>query len=209
MSIKTFAKIISILFHPLLMETYGMLMTLSFTYLCIYPLNMKLYLIGGVCLCTVVIPGVIIIIMVKAGMTGDMELTNRHERVLPYLVFISANMACLFYLLRMQMPFWLLSMFMGICVSLFAALCINFVWKISIHALGTGALMGAIMGVARAQALNPHWLLVAVIMAAGLVGTARIALDKHTPMQVYAGFLVGLACTLAASFTSFTYLLIR
>ena len=205
---KLFANIISIAFHPLLMVTYGMLMALSFTYLSIYPFVLKLHLLGGVFLCTVAAPGTIILLMIKSKMTDDMELTNRRGRTTPYLLFIASNMACLFYLFKMQLPFWVLSMFMGICIALFVALCINFVWKISIHTLGAGGLFGAVAGIARAQAANPYWLLIAVLMVAGLVGASRIILRKHTPMQVYAGFLLGFACTFAASFTNFIYLII-
>jgi membrane-associated phospholipid phosphatase len=205
---KLFANIVSIVFHPLLMVTYGMLLALSFTYLGVYPLSLKLYLMAGVFLCTVVVPGLIIALMIKSGAADDMELTNRRERLMPYLLFITSNIVCLFYLLKMQLPYWLLSMFLGVCVALFAALCINFVWKISIHALGVGGLLGAIMGIARMQMMNPYGLLMAVLIAAGLVGTARIILNKHTPMQVYAGFLLGLASTLGVSLTRFIYLLI-
>jgi membrane-associated phospholipid phosphatase len=205
---KRFANIISIVFHPLLMVTYGMLLALNFTYLAIYPLALKLSLTGSIFFCTVAAPGSIITLMIKSGVTDDMELTNRRKRVIPYLLFIVSNVACLFYLYKMQLPFWILSMFMGVCVSLIAALCINFVWKISIHALGVGGLLGSIMGVARIQMTNPYELLILVVIIAGLVGTARIILEKHTPMQVYTGFLLGLICTFGASFTNYIYLLI-
>jgi membrane-associated phospholipid phosphatase len=205
---KRFANIISILFHPLLMVTYGMWLALSFTYLAFYPLALKCYLMGGVVLCTVLVPGLIITLMIKSGMAEDMELTDRRQRVMPYLIFITANMACLFYLYKMQLPFWLLSMFMGVCISLVVALCINFAWKISIHALGVGGLFGAIMGIARMQMMNPYWLFMIVLIAAGLVGTARIILNKHTPMQIYSGFVLGFICTFGASFMNFIYLLI-
>jgi membrane-associated phospholipid phosphatase len=203
---KLFANIISTVFHPLLMVMYGMLLALSFTYLGIYSLELKMYLMIGVGLCTIIVPGLIIILMIKGGMAGDLELTNRRERVIPYLIFIASNMTCLLYLFKMQLPFWILAMFAGTCLSLFAALCINFAWKISIHTLGAGSLLGAIVGVARIQELNPCLLLIVVLIAAGLVATARMILDKHTPMQVYAGFLLGFVCTLAASFTSLTYI---
>ncbi|MDR1500717.1 MAG: phosphatase PAP2 family protein [Tannerellaceae bacterium] len=197
---KVFANIISAVFHPLLMVMYGMALALSFTYLDIYPAAVKMYLLAGVALCTIVVPGLILLLMIKGGMATDLELTNRHERAIPYLVFIASNMTCLFYLLKMQMPLWMLSMFGGVCLSLFVALFINFAWKISIHTLGAGSLFGAIMGVARTHALNPAWLLIAVVIAAGLLASSRMILGKHTPLQVYAGFLLGLACTFAASF---------
>ncbi len=196
----------SILFHPLLMVTYGVILALSYTYLAIYPMQMKLYLALGVLICTAIIPGLLIILMVKSGAAGDLELTDRRERVIPYLIFITANMVCLFYLFKLQMPFWLLSMFVGVCVALFIALCINFTWKISAHAMGVGGLLGAVMGAARIQLINPYWLFICIIIAWGLVATSRIILNKHTPMQVYGGFILGFICTFGASFMSFIYL---
>lgn len=204
---KIVANIVSIILHPLLMGTYGVWLALSCTYLSIYPMLVKLSLGGGVFLCTAVIPGILILLMVKSGAAGDLELTDRKERVIPYLVFITSNIVCLFYLFKMQMPFWLLSMFVGGCFGLFLSLCINFAWKISAHAMGIGGLLGAIMGVARIQMVNPYWLFMIVVVGCGLLATSRIILQKHTPMQVYAGFSVGFLCTFGASSINMIHLL--
>lgn len=204
---KIVASLISSVFHPLLMTTYGILVALTYSYLIIYPVEMKLYLTGGVFLCTAVIPGLLVFLMVKGGGASDLELTDRRERVMPYLIFITANMVCLFYLFKMQMPFWLLSIFVGACLGLFIAMCINFVWKISTHTLGLGGLLGVVMSIARIQMVNPYWLFILVIIAGGLTATSRIILEKHTPMQAYAGFALGFLCTFGASYLSFVHLL--
>jgi hypothetical protein len=191
------------------MITYGVLLALNYTYLAIYSSTVKLYLVGGSLLCTAIIPGLLILLMVKKGAAGDAELTDKRERTLPYLIFIAANMICLFYLFKMQMPFWLLSMFVGVCLALFIALFINFMWKISVHAIGVGGLLGAVMGVAQIQMINPYRLFICILLAGGLVCTSRIILEKHTPMQAYAGFGLGFICTFGASYMSFIYLLIQ
>jgi membrane-associated phospholipid phosphatase len=206
---KLTANIVSIIFHPLLMATYGILLALNYTYLAIYPSPMKLYLAGGAFLCTTVIPGLLILLMIKGGSASDAELTDRKERTIPYLIFIAANMTCLFYLFKIQMPFWLLSLFIGVCLALFLALVINFAWKISAHAIGVGGLLGAVMGVAQIQMINPFWLFIGILLAGGLVCSSRIFLQKHTPMQAYAGFLLGFICTFGASFMSFIFILIQ
>ena len=54
---RLFSHIISGMFHPLLMVTYGVVLALTFTYLAIYPPAMKLLLAGGAFLSTAVIPG--------------------------------------------------------------------------------------------------------------------------------------------------------
>ena len=108
----------------------------------------------------------------------------------------------------MMIPFWFLSLLMGACVALLFSLCINFFWKISAHALGIGGLLGGIMGVARIHLINPYWGFIIILLAAGLVGTSRIFLKRHTPMQVYAGFCLGFICTFVASLMSYIYLFI-
>ena len=205
---RLFSNIISGMFHPLLMVTYGVVLALTFTYLAIYPPAMKLLLAGGAFLSTAVIPGAFILMMVKNGAAVDMELSDRHERVVPYLIFITWIMVCAFYMYKMMLPFWFISLLLGACVALILALLINFFWKISAHAIGIGGLLGGIMGVARIHLINPYWAFIIVIIIAGLVGTSRIFLKRHTPMQVYAGFCLGFICTFVASFLSYIYLFI-
>ncbi|MBC5632805.1 phosphatase PAP2 family protein [Parabacteroides hominis] len=205
---RLFSNIISGMFHPLLMVTYGVVLALTFTYLAIYPPAMKLLLAGGAFLSTAVIPGAFILMMVKNGAAVDMELSDRHERVVPYLIFITSIMVCAFYMYKMMLPFWFISLLLGACVALILALLINFFWKISAHAIGIGGLLGGIMGVARIHLINPYWAFIIVIIIAGLVGTSRIFLKRHTPMQVYAGFCLGFICTFVASFLSYIYLFI-
>jgi membrane-associated phospholipid phosphatase len=41
--------------------------------------------------------------------------------------------------------------------------------------------------------MNSSLLLGGLIALAGLLGTSRLVLDKHGPLQVYAGFFVGFA----------------
>ena len=79
------------MFHPLLMVTYGVILALSFTYLAIYPPTMKMLLVGGAFLSTAVVPGIFIFLMVKNGAAGDLELTDRKERGVPYLIIITSS----------------------------------------------------------------------------------------------------------------------
>ena len=153
---RLFSNIISGMFHPLLMVTYGVVLALTFTYLAIYPPTMKLLLAGGTFLSTAVIPGAFIFMMVKNGAAVDLELSDRHERVVPYLIFITSIMVCAFYMYKMMLPFWFISLLLGACVALILALLINFFWKISAHAIGIGGLLGGIMGVARSPLINPY-----------------------------------------------------
>ena len=205
---RLFSNIISALFHPLLMVTYGITIALMNTFLVLYPLRMKLLIWGSTFLSTAVLPGLFIYLLVRNGAASDLELSKRKERVLPYLIFVTYVALCLYFLYRMMMPFWLLSLLMGVCVALLLALGINFFWKISAHMIGVGGLLGGLMGVARIHLINPYPAFMVVLLIAGLLGTSRIFLKRHTPMQVYAGFSLGFMCTFVASTMSYIYLFI-
>lgn len=205
---RWFSNILSTLFHPLLMVTYGITMALSYTFLTLYPPRMKLLIWGVAFLSTAVLPGLFIYLLVRNGAASDLELSHRKERALPYLIFITSVALCLYFLYRMMMPFWLIVILIGVCVSLLLALCVNFFWKISAHMIGIGGLLGSLMGVARIHSINPYIAFIGVLLVAGLLGTSRIFLKRHTPMQVYAGFSLGFMCTFVASTMSYIYLFI-
>lgn len=74
---KLFSNIISFVFHPLLMVTYGIVLALMFTFLAIYPLPVKLLIAGGTFISTAIVPGLFIFLLVKNGAAGDIELSDR------------------------------------------------------------------------------------------------------------------------------------
>lgn len=203
---KLFSNIVSILFHPLLMMTYGIVLALTFTYLAIYPASVKLAIAGGTFITTAIIPGLFILLLIKNGAAGDVELTDRKDRAVPYLIIITSLLVCLYYFYKMKMPFWLLAIIIGACIALVGALFINFAWKISAHTLGVGGLLGGIMGVSRIHLMNPYWGFILIILICGLVAVSRIYLKRHTPMQTYAGFALGFLSIFGAISMSYIYL---
>ena len=114
---RLFSTILSTLFHPLLMVTYGITFALMGTFLALYPLRMKLLIWGSAFLSTAVLPGLFIYLLTRTGAASDLELTKRKERVLPYLIFVVSVALCLYFLYRMMMPFWLIALLTGVCMA--------------------------------------------------------------------------------------------
>ena len=205
---KLFAKIFSVVFHPLLMLTYGMILALFGSYLAIYPLKMKLLLVSGVFAMTALLPGVFIYLMVRYGKEIDFAMKNRKVRTLPYLLYISSIIICAIFLLRMMLPFWLIVVFFAASALMVITMCINFFWKISAHMIGIGGLLGAIMGYFKMYQLNPWILFVVLFLLAGMLGTSRLILGRHSPAQVYAGFLLGFIGIYLSTILSYFFLFI-
>ena len=66
--------------------------------------------------------------------------------MVPLSDFITSILVMYLFLYKMLMPFWLLAMLSRGLRSLVIALCINFAWKISAHAIGIGGLLGGVDG---------------------------------------------------------------
>ena len=185
-----------------------MILALTFTYLAIYPFFFFFIIAGGAFLSTAIMPGFFILLFVKSGAAGDLELTDRKERFVPYLIIIISVGACFYLMMKLMMPVWILVLLGASAGSLLIGMGVNLFWKISAHMMGIGGLAGAVMGICRLHQQNPYWAFILIFIIAGLVGTSRIFLGRHTPMQVYAGFLLGFFCTFTASILSYIYLFI-
>lgn len=192
------ANILSGMFHPLLMPAYGVGMALSFTYLRVFPFSLKSWILATVVALTVLVPALVVIGMKYMGMARDWDLTDRRERTVPYLVYATSLLATAFFLFRLMMPVWVVAPLLGACGALVILMLVNLVWKISAHATGSGGLVGGIMGVSILLGINPWALLSAAFLVAGVVGSSRLLLGRHTPMQVYAGFCLGFVCVFMA-----------
>jgi membrane-associated phospholipid phosphatase len=73
-----------------------------------------------------------------------------------------------------------------------ALLLISFKWKISNHLAAIGGFTGTIIALSYRMGMNPVMIIISTIIVAGLVGSARIYLEKHSLPQVLAGFALGL-----------------
>ena len=189
---KTFYKIISLVFQPLLMPTFGMMLMMNMDVFSTLPAHWRLIAIGGTFLFTGLLPAVPIFMMFRRGELHDLFISKREERTMPYLfTFMAYFFWSLFLWRTMQFPMFIVSMGIGSAISIFIIVFINLKWKISAHLAGIGGLVGAVFGVCYRVAINPLWFLVLILTISALVAISRIGLRAHTPGQVFAGFVVG------------------
>jgi membrane-associated phospholipid phosphatase len=187
------AKIISVVFHPLLMPTYAMVILLHLrTYFSmIIPGNAKWNIIGLLFIITFILPVIMNYFLLRLKVIKSFEMREREERIFPFIITI------VFFYLAYYMTKGLgidpLFSYFSIGATFVAvmALLINFFWKISIHMLAIGALFGLVLGTSLNFVVNNTLLLFCIILVAGLVGFARLKLKAHTHAQVYVGFLLG------------------
>ena len=84
----------------------------------------------------------------------------------------------------------------GVFISSSAALIANIYFKISMHAIGMGGLVGIAFVIMQQNTMLMTWPLSAALLIAGLVCTSRLLISDHTQKEIYAGLLVGFICQL-------------
>ena len=68
---------------------------------------------------------------------------------------------------------------------------INFWWKISLHSVGAGAIIGLVFVLSLKMLTPLDWYLISAILAGGLILSSRLQLNLHNPQQVWIGLSAG------------------
>lgn len=191
--VTSVSHILSWVLVPLLMPVYGLMLAFGLSILEVAPMGMRLgftLIVAGI---NVLIPMLLVVLLKKLGLVDDLGLNGRKERLIPYIISIVALVVTAIFMYYRGAPHWLVWFFGGGAVGGFVNMLINFRWKISAHAAGIAGVAALLVRIARDG--NPHpsvlgWL-IAVVILAGLLGSARVWLGRHTVWQVLAGFAVG------------------
>lgn len=192
---KKTANIISHLFHPLLMATYGCLIVFfgltDTIYFIFTPFKLKLVLTFTIFAFTCLLPVLNLLILYKLGYVSSLMIENRKERTFPLLM----TALCYFGLFYMVYDFniWpAIKLFIlggGLCI--FFAAIITLRWQISAHMIGIGGLIGALLAICYFMQMPILMAISLCVIIAGGIGFARLKLNAHTPAQVYIGFIFG------------------
>lgn len=187
------AKIISILFNPLLMPTLGLFLLFNTDTYISYAIHFKLkqFTILFVALVTFIIPLLAVLYLRNRGVITSIEMYEPKERIIPYVLTTVSYVFTLYIFKQTAVIPIIFTFISGATFAIIIAFIINLKWKISAHAIGIGGIFGAFLCVAFRLQADVSIFIVSVLLVFGLVATARLILNAHTPSQLYAGFLLG------------------
>ena len=190
---KLIAKIISVILHPLFMAGYGILILffISGTFLSYLAGPVKNIVLIIIAVNTIILPLSVVPLYISQKIIKSIHMETARERIIP-LVMNSIFFYLGFYLLnKLQVP-ELIKMYVFASFSVVVVtLLISLKWKISIHMMGIGGLTGAIISISWHLGVDMKAVWMGLILCGGLIGFARLELNKHTPAQVYSGFFIG------------------
>ncbi|CAI8236854.1 MAG: Uncharacterised protein [Cryomorphaceae bacterium] len=190
-------QLISILLHPMFMPLLAVHLTLLVLPSLAFTLSQNLLLIYGILVfSTMILPLVSIFWLMRKGKVSSLEMSNHKERSLP--LFKTVIWMSFGYYLLQNLLFYtpiLKAELLGAIIIILIAAIVSKYWKISLHLLGIGGVVGVFIAL---QIMHGDflYLLLLFILLSGLLGVARIKQKAHNYAQVYAGFLVGLSVEL-------------
>lgn len=197
---KNLAKAVSFIFFPLLMPVYGTFMLFNMKLFTYYPVQYvdtarkTIYIFG------IILPCLSFIILKLFKAISDVRVPRKEERLMPYLCIACCYLYCAYLLFRNAMPIWVINLVLCVSFVIFLESIISQFWRISGHATSMGLMTGAIIVAGYSTYTNVCTTLSVFVFIAGIVGTARLYLNRHTDAQLLVGFLFGLLSVLLISY---------
>jgi hypothetical protein len=193
------ARIISYIFHPLLMPVYTFIVLYNTKTFFASSLTMegKMIVLCFIFIATFVFPAILTYFLFRKKLITSLHLEKKEDRTVPFLFTIIFYYGSYYMLKNAGLPaiYWLIMLASTLMIIM--ALFINLKFKISIHTMAMGALTGILIGISIRFGINLLLPLLLIILMSGLVGFSRLSLNAHRPNEVYFGYLMGLGCMLA------------
>ena len=186
------AKIVSVIFHPLLIPVYGMIILFSapalFGYL---PFEVKKVLIFVVVINNIILPLSLFPFFRYKNIISSWSVENRSERIIPLLITTLLYAVTSFIIFRFPIPVFLKTFINAVFFISLVITIINFWWKISIHSAGSGVLTALVFILSFRMYSPLGWYVISVIIISGMVLSSRLRLNIHNPRQVWIVYLAG------------------
>jgi len=174
----------------------------TMSYLSLLPLPYKLTVLAVVTIFTIALPLFFVIthLAFRLERWTARELGQKSLRMVPYVFSLAGYGSCVWVLQSMNVFHFILAIVIATMIVQIACTIINIWWNISTHTAAIGGIAGALVAFSEILGFNPVWWLCAILLIAGIFGSASMYLRQHTLPQVVAGFATGFFCAAAGIF---------
>jgi len=183
-------------FHPLLMPVYATLLVFYYNIYLVYsiPAVVQRIILLLIVVSTLLFPLATAIMLLQKGTISSLHMPLRKERNIPYLTTAIYYFTGWYLLSRLPVGLIFSKIMLAASIAIILVFFINLFFKISIHMIGIGGLTGILVALSSHLIISITVPILITVFIAGLLGTARIVHGKHSPLEVYTGFLLGFFC---------------
>ena len=190
------ARFFSTIFSPLVVPGIAMFVLLTTSPLCVLSPGGQFKLLLVTVGITGILPLACIAVLHHLGVVSSQSLIKRHERKWPLVAGTIFYLCAVAYMAYQHQPRWVVMFFAGGALSCLITAIVSHWWKISAHAAASGGLLAMvcalrIMNLEVVSTSTMFMLFCGATLVCGIVGSARIILQRHTVLQVFAGFANG------------------
>lgn len=187
------ARVVSTVGHPLLMPLYTLVTLFALNdFLQAHPASFLYF--GFILLVNTLGAAISLYLLFRRGFIGDLEIRVRDQRTWPFTLVLAYYSMTLYLVASdrsVHTPPEFVGMLLGVVVSIAGGIVVTRWFKLSMHAMASGGVVGAVFALGQIQFTSHFPILAFWIAAAGLIGASRLALQAHTEREIYAGFLWG------------------
>ena len=198
-ALRMAARFLSILFHPLFIPVY-----VSWFLIYINPIfpaftaKDKGVLLVRFMVMYTLFPLATVLLSRGLGFIESIYLRTQKDRIIPYIA-CGVYYFWMWYVLRNQLfPKELVMFTLAIFLASSGGLLANSYIKVSMHAISLGVMVTFMLLMAFLSPASFGFYLAVAFLIAGVVGSARLINNDHYPIEVYAGFAVGILSQLIA-----------
>lgn len=201
--LRFFGQFFSVIFHPLFLPVYVTIYLVYYDHFFFtgFSGGEKLWVILRVLNNMVIFPAITVLLLKGVGFIKSVFLKTQRERIIPYVACgIFFFWMYLVFRNDIQLPKVLTGFIFGIFLAASAALIANIYYKISMHAIGAGGVLGLLIVIMNQYPEASLTLpLIFGILIAGIICTSRLIVSDHTQKELYMGFALGFACQVVSA----------
>jgi hypothetical protein len=195
---KAAARIISFLFHPLLMPTLGLLLILnSGTYMDLLDPTAKRALLFVMAMGTLIFPLMMVPMLYYRRQGSAPETIRGEEELLSRIILLVLYIITFVYFVRLPLNRLIHAYTLSLSILLLSLILISLRFRICSHTTALGGISGLVISLVVLYETPLLGILAMTILAAGLTGSARLLAGLQRPVEVYAGFFLGFSVVMA------------
>jgi len=198
-----FAHFFSYVFHPLFIPIYTIAFLIFFhpSYFAGFSPYDKSRILLTTALNTVFFPAFAVLLMKGLGFIKSIFLRSQQDRIGPYLTSMIFYFwtAWVFFKTEPRLALIMPSFMVGVFLTTVVGLLSNIYFKISMHAMGVGGMLGLFLIIMQYNTMWMAWPLCIALLVTGITLTSRMIVSDHTPKEIYLGLFFGLLCQVAAA----------